>query len=505
MKPTRTPFMQRIQIAYRKALEDRIKRKETGPEPTLNGVGRREFIMTTALAAAALTIPFSCRSKTGKTHSVAIIGGGIAGLNAANVLLKLGITATIYEASDRAGGRIFTQYMDNGLTRELGAEFIDSNHYDMLSLADEFELELMDCALDNHDNGLDEHFFYYGKKRRTEKDIIDEFKKVKDVIETDKNDYETHKNVSLADYLKKLGVQGWFYDLLYWGFTAEFGLPAEEQTSLNFIDMINTDTSEGFKIFGDSDERFKIKGGNSALIKALEQKLKNQIRFKSKLTALKKSGDSYQLTFEGAEPVTADYVLLTLPFTMLRNVQVDAGFPETKNRIIKELGYGTNSKLLFEMSDRIWRSRKSSGYLFNEIIQNGWDNSQLQKENKGEGGYTVFLGGKAGHELKKDPADFEKYIPAFMGAFNVKPGSIVIKQDPDVFNWSSHKYTGGSYACYKTGQWDLAKEMMQPAGNVFFAGEHCSEKCQGFMNGGAETGRVAAEALVAKIFAEMEK
>lgn len=38
-----------------------------------------------------------------------------------------------------------------------------------------------------------------------------------------------------------------------------------------------------------------------------------------------------------------------------------------------------------------------------------------------------------------------------------------------------------------------------PIGDVYFAGEHCSVDFQGFMNGAAETGRVAAEQILEKI------
>ena len=38
--------------------------------------------------------------------------------------------------------------------------------------------------------------------------------------------------------------------------------------------------------------------------------------------------------------------------------------------------------------------------------------------------------------------------------------------------------------------------MRRPATNLFLAGEHCSAKFQGFMNGGAETGRMAAEGII---------
>ena len=36
-------------------------------------------------------------------------------------------------------------------------------------------------------------------------------------------------------------------------------------------------------------------------------------------------------------------------------------------------------------------------------------------------------------------------------------------------------------------------------GNLFFAGEHCSRDFQGFMNGGAQTGPMAAEAILQRI------
>ena len=38
-----------------------------------------------------------------------------------------------------------------------------------------------------------------------------------------------------------------------------------------------------------------------------------------------------------------------------------------------------------------------------------------------------------------------------------------------------------------------------PVGNLHFAGEHTSPDFLGFMNGGAETGRRAAEAILAGV------
>src|ERR1700722_7935108 len=65
-----------------------------------------------AVAAAALSGPMSAwaavSKRSGKQGRIAIVGGGIAGLNAALTLQDAGIASTVYEASNRIGGRMFS-------------------------------------------------------------------------------------------------------------------------------------------------------------------------------------------------------------------------------------------------------------------------------------------------------------------------------------------------------------------------------------------------------------
>ena len=77
---------------------------------------------------------------------VAVVGAGIAGLNAAYKLQQVGLRARIFEGSDRVAGRMFTarNLLGDGLTTELGGEFIDSTHEEMLALMSEFGLERLD-------------------------------------------------------------------------------------------------------------------------------------------------------------------------------------------------------------------------------------------------------------------------------------------------------------------------------------------------------------------------
>ena len=68
-----------------------------------------------------------------------------------------------------------------------------------------------------------------------------------------------------------------------------------------------------------------------------------------------------------------------------------------------------------------------------------------------------------------------------------------------MINWAKDNLIGGGYASYKVGQWtSISGEEITPQGNIFFCGEHCSEDFQGYMNGGAETGRKVAEEIIKK-------
>jgi monoamine oxidase len=83
---------------------------------------------------------------------------------------------------------------------------------------------------------------------------------------------------------------------------------------------------------------------------------------------------------------------------------------------------------------------------------------------------------------------------AFPGARDARTERVVR------FHWPTHPFSKGSYACYKVGQWtSIGGAEGETVGKLFFAGEHCSSDFQGYMNGGAESGRVAAHAVLAML------
>jgi len=456
--------------------------------------------------------------KENQTARIAIIGGGIAGLHAAYVLKNAGFPATVYEAANRVGGRMFTarNLMGQGLTTELGGEFIDSIHTDMLNLAKTFGLELIDTKLPNTSPLKSQAYFFNGK-HYSEQEVIDAFTPYVTKIKADQQGMsalitaDSHSefdkmldNMSMAQYFDRIGLNGWLRDLLDVAYVTEFGQPIQQQTALNFLWMISPKITDGsFEIFGYSDERYKIKGGNDQIINKLAAELKNQIETSHELTTISQNNDGSQsLSFKmatGNKTVTADFVLLTLPFTLLRNVAVSPAWPEWKRKAIFDIGYGNNSKLMIGFKNRYWNKLGYAGYYFTEsMLQSGWDNSELQTPT--EGGLTIYSGGEQALNVGSGTiaGQVSQHLPLLERMY---PGANAnLNGKMERFIWPTYKWTKCSYTCFKPGQYTtIAGNEIKPVNNIFFAGEHCSYDYQGYMNGGAETGRRAAESIIKKI------
>jgi len=66
---------------------------------------------------------------TSDTRRIIVVGGGFAGLAAANELLAAGYKVHLYEARNRLGGRVLTlPDVVPGKFVDAGGEFVGSNH-----------------------------------------------------------------------------------------------------------------------------------------------------------------------------------------------------------------------------------------------------------------------------------------------------------------------------------------------------------------------------------------
>ena len=83
--------------------------------------------------------------------------------------------------------------------------------------------------------------------------------------------------MSIAQWLDRNGVSGWLRKLIDVAYTTEMGLEIDQQSALNLLTFIGTEDTDAFKVFGDSDERFHVRGGNDLIPRTLGEQLADAI------------------------------------------------------------------------------------------------------------------------------------------------------------------------------------------------------------------------------------
>jgi monoamine oxidase len=481
-------------------------------------LSRRQALLLGGAAALAACTPMEMDAmSSGGGSDVAIIGGGVAGLTLAYRLSKAGRRATIYEASGRLGGRMFTKrnFNNEGMFCELGGELVDTNHTPLIELAKELGVGIQKLKLEK-DAGQD--IYALGGRLHAEHELLHHGKgaflhiarqmaKDKKAL-TDAEDNWTDRarhldQMSVADYLKQFNgnAPAWVLDLLDLAYAGEYGMPCDEQSALNLVDFMNADPTGDFAMFGESDEAYRISGGSSSLPDALAAHLGNEITIKRShaLTAVTMNGNRLRLSFTkdgGAVDVAHDIVVLALPFTKLREVAgIDTiGLDAMKLKSIRELGYGDNAKIMIGTTGRPWNSPAahlpvhSSGEFYSNEFQVAWDTSRGQTGTRGI--LTNFL------TATNDQAAAIERLQSGLRAISPAMADSLDAANVASFFWAKHPYTRGSYISPRVGQYTTLLEVAatpELGGRLHFAGEHTSADFAGFMCGGVQSGeRVAA-------------
>jgi monoamine oxidase len=450
-----------------------------------------------------------------------VVGGGLAGLTAAYRLKQAGYAAQVYEASDRVGGRCWTirGAFADGQIAEHGGELIDTGHIEMRHLVNELGLPT-DNLLAAQPNGT-EDFYRFDGQAYSFAQATNDIKAIWQQIHSDVSAasyptlYTTSTargraldNMSIADWIAAYvpgGAASKLGQLLDVAYNIEYGAETSDQSALNMLYLLGYSGQGNLRIFGPSNEKFRVRGGNDQVPALLGQALGAQVTLGSELVALKRNADgSYGLTFQQgskSKSVTADQVVLALPFSIMRS-SVDwsqAGFPAVKARAIREQGMGTNSKLHVQFTDRHWVGLGNNGNTYSDTgYQDTWEVTRAQS---GRSGILVdYTGGTIGASFGSGTptsraqqflSQLEPVLPGITGKFNGRA---------TVDFWTGNRWTKGSYSYWKVGQYQaFAGAEGERSGNCHFAGEHTSVDFQGYLNGAVESGQRAVGEILADL------
>jgi monoamine oxidase len=530
---------------------DGFAAREEARERRRVALNRRGFLRGAGIAGAALATGLAsprARAAVSSDARIAIIGAGMSGLVCADQLRAAGLSATLYEANSRIGGRISTTRVFPGQTAELGGELIDNLHKTMLAYANEFGLLKEDLG-----KAPGEKQFFFGGQLHSEAEVVDEYRQLAPRIRADVKSlsgspsFYSHNaadvlldNLSLEDWLESRASDlPLVRNVLAQAYIAEYGLEPSQQSCLNMLLFLHADNSSKFREYGVfSDERYHIVGGNDAIPNAIGSRLPGPVVTGAELVRLSKNAfGEFELYFKNVSvPEIADAVVMTLPFSVLRTVTLDAslGLSADKLRAIQTLGYGANAKTMIGFEGRPWADAGGSGTVYADLpnLQTTWETNYTRAGATSV--LTDYAGGSRGRALQLPPPpvgststclnchsgpggfmDIQPYVidgqvDAFLTDLErVYPGAKArASRDASGMvrvargHWLPQRYSRGSYTAYLPGQFTSVLGLEgEAAGLLKFAGEHANSfyEWQGFMEGACLSGISAAEQLLEDI------
>lgn len=523
---SRSPLTSALRSACRSlaAEEAAERRPASSPQgPSRRGVLRAGLLVGAAgavgpgLAAGPAT---AVRAGAAGQPRVLVVGAGLAGLCAADVLRRSGIAATVVEAADRVGGRCWTLrgHFADAQVVERGGELIDTGHTAIRQLIQDLRLET-DNLLAAEPQGTVPLYWFDGAPY-TYDQATNDLKAIWQQLKSDLQaaSYPTTYTTSTARgrELDRMSILDWIARYVPGGRTSklgrlldvayaiEYGADCSGQSVLNMLYLLGYSGPGKLRIFGPSDEKFRVRGGNDQIVSALAARLTGQIKLGTRLVALARgAGTTWQVTTSsGARSTTAtyDHVVLALPFSLLREVDLSrAGFTGVKATAIASSRMGANTKLQVQFRSRHWHTLGGTGDTYADTgYQSTWDVSRAQPGASGilvdyTGGTPAlgFKGATPAALAQRFLGQIEPVLPGITTQWN---GRVSLD------DWSTYPWTRGSYSYWGVGDYTtFAGAEGEPVGTCFFAGEHTSQDFQGYLNGAVETGQRAAAQLLATL------
>jgi monoamine oxidase len=445
---------------------------------------------------------------TTKDKRVTIIGAGLAGLSAAYDLQRVGWRVTVLEARERVGGRVYSvRTFSNGLVAEAGGEFIEDSHARMLALAKQFDLKLGrvgswqaqegDWASFEGKSGPMSDANIWGRDLQAEigkiwAALAELAKHVPDPNQPQAaREAEPLDRQSTADWLNALDAHPLAKNDFIQHIRAEY---TTEPDRHSLLDLARN--AAMFYSTADRRSNWRVIGGNDLIPSALADTLPD-VRMNSVVTSISamedgvvvgyKTGNSYRT-------ISSDFAVLAVPLTTARLIKFDPALPPAHQRMVDEISYGAVTKVMIQYRRRFWKEKGWNGRLATDapIVFTWHATSHIESE---DGIITVYTGGEPGTKLAA-LSDGERIRVAVAEVEKVFPGSSDLIEHTATVAWPNEPFTRGSYMALAPGEvtahWHT---LFEPAGRLFFAGEHAATY-QGFMEGAVESGQRAAANII---------
>jgi monoamine oxidase len=474
-------------------------------------MNRRVFLERSCMAAFAmysyrlngLQTDNSAASVGTAKKKVAILGAGIAGLAAGLELVQAGHDVTILEAQLRPGGRVYTLRapFSDGLHAEAGAGRIPSTHHLTLDYVKRFKLEL-EPFLPQSGAGV---FLWRGQRQLMPHGQEPDLSKLDVKFTTEERklgfgglakkyleplqakvqalpddawplpSLAEMGNLSLADYLRQQGASDDAIQYLSEGFESD-----------SLLDFIHDSVSH-------LPTLSKIRGGNDLLPHAMAEGLRENIRYGSVVVRIVQKETGVEVTYKNAAShhvLVADRVICTLPFTVLRGIEVQPQWSANKAFAIQNLYMGPVARVYVQTKKRFWEADGRNGFAEVDQPMEIWSPTYDQPGKRGIVMSYIYEDLAARYSSMKEDEQVQRSVDLFE---QIHPGVKEHFEGSTTWSWLNHPYSKGAFLVTKPGQFrTVVPYVAPPEGRVHFAGEHTSPWpgwIQGALHSGLRTAR----------------
>jgi monoamine oxidase len=437
---------------------------------------------------------------------VIVVGAGVAGLTAAYELEQKGFVVTVLEARDRVGGRIGT--LDMGEQHgEIGGELIDHVrvHTQVHHYANLFGVELADTG---YWGSIEEGAYYfegqlipYGSLKNSlgleAKQDMDRWWNELHNLGNLVPDASNPQLAPNAAELDQMTAQDWIDSLDLHPFAQWH---AEHYCRAEFNDAQNMSLlflAQQYKVYQDVSENeseiLRFLHGGRDFANAFVNNIEGQVLLNHSVTQIKDRGDGVTVT-AAQKKFEADYVVVTVPLTVLDRIHFVPALPTLKREAAENLSYGSHTKVLLQYSKRFWLDYGVGGDTVSDL-QIGWTWESTERQG-GDGGILISYSSGSYTDAQIQWTDGALIQNRLDQIEQMYPGSSEYFVDASVHAWHREEWTMGGWLVYSPGQvmkyWGA---FLEPAGRVYFAGEHTDDEHIGFIEGAARSGQRVAKQI----------
>ena len=432
----------------------------------------------------------------GPAQDVVIVGAGVAGLVAANLLQDAGWNVKVLEAQQRPGGRIYTHTYPDGRYAEIGGMRYAPGHvlaqhlFDKYGMTTEhFPLSYKEGYINGRrgmlaDTSLADFGFRIDKSvpelmEKTMGDALSVFDQVSDQDEAFAQFIAEHDSYSIRDWLAKQELT-----------QDEIAAVAllnniEGRMPFSFAEWANYVREDAF-----GDKLIYVTEGAQELLQRMTKGV--DIHYGAVVTHINQSLSKTRITavIGGKERVfTSDYAIVTPPPIVLRRIRIE-GLDAAKRGAIRAAYSGRAAKVFLQFSRRWWEDFTTEGgmvvtdlpsrnIVFTIAGQGDGERGQIIGSYTWESDSMVLA---AMSEEDRCTAVLDDVCEIFPQARELYEGGIA-------YDWGQAPFSGGVGGLFTPHEMTSPhyQKLLQPVGRVWFAGETYDRKSRRWIESAARS------------------